>query len=37
MEAMSFYTANGCCDVGKLKKCPKEIAEREVKHMDIIS
>lgn len=29
--------SNGCCDVGKLKKCPKEIAEREVKHMDIIS
>lgn len=28
--------SNGCCDVGKLKKCPKEIAEREVKHMDII-
>lgn len=28
--------SNGCCDVGKLKKCPKEIAEREVKYMDII-
>lgn len=28
--------SNGCCNVGKLKKCPKEIAEREVKHMDII-
>lgn len=28
--------SNGCCDVGKLTKCPKEIAEREVKHMDII-
>lgn len=28
--------SNGCCDVGKLKKCPKGIAEREVKHMDII-
>lgn len=28
--------SNGCCSVGNLKKCPKEIAEREVKHMDII-
>lgn len=28
--------SNGCCNVGNLKKCPKEIAEREVKHMDII-
>lgn len=28
--------SNGCCDVGNLKKCPKEIAEREVKYMDII-
>lgn len=28
--------SNGCCDVGDLKKCPKEIAEREVKRMDII-
>ena len=28
--------SNGCCDVGKLKKCPKEIAEKEVKYMDII-
>lgn len=28
--------SNGCCNVGKLKKCPKEIAEREVKSMDII-
>ena len=28
--------SNGCCDVGNLKKCPTEIAEREVKHMDII-
>lgn len=28
--------SNGCCDVGDLKKCPKEIAEREVKYMDII-
>lgn len=28
--------SNGCCDVGRLKKCPKEVAEREVKHMDII-
>lgn len=39
---LAFYegevrlNSNGCCDVGKLKKCPKEIAEREVKHMDII-
>ena len=23
--------SNGCCNVGNLKKCPKEIAEREVK------
>ena len=29
--------SNGCCSVGNLQKCPKEIAEREVKHMDIIS
>lgn len=29
--------SNGCCNVGNLKKCPKEIAEREVKYMDIIS
>lgn len=28
--------SNGCCNVGNLKKCPKEIAEREVKYMDII-
>lgn len=28
--------SNGCCDVGNLKKCPKEIAEREVKYMDVI-
>ena len=28
--------SNGCCNVGDLKKCPKEIAEREVKYMDII-
>lgn len=28
--------SNGCCNVGDLQKCPKEIAEREVKHMDII-
>lgn len=28
--------SNGCCNVGNLQKCPKEIAEREVKHMDII-
>lgn len=28
--------SNGCCNVGNLNKCPKEIAEREVKHMDII-
>lgn len=28
--------SNGCCNVGILNKCPKEIAEREVKHMDII-
>nr|DAL31954.1 MAG TPA_asm: DNA TOPOISOMERASE I [Caudoviricetes sp.] len=28
--------SNGSCNVGNLKKCPKEIAEREVKHMDII-
>lgn len=28
--------SNGCCSVGNLQKCPKEIAEREVKHMDII-
>ncbi len=28
--------SNGCCDVGRLKKCPKEIAEKEVERMDII-
>ena len=28
--------SNGCCDVGNLKKCPKTIAEKEVKYMDII-
>uniref|UniRef100_UPI003FED9F53 hypothetical protein n=1 Tax=Parabacteroides distasonis TaxID=823 RepID=UPI003FED9F53 len=28
--------SNGCCNVGNLKKCPKEITEREVKYMDII-
>lgn len=28
--------SNGCCDVGKLKKCPKEIAEKEVCKMDVI-
>lgn len=28
--------SNGCCNVGNFKKCPKEIAEREVKYMDII-
>lgn len=28
--------SNGCCNVGNLKKCSKEIAEREVKYMDII-
>lgn len=28
--------SNGCCNVGNLQKCPKEIAEREVKYMDII-
>lgn len=28
--------SNGCCNVGNLQKCPKEIAEREVKRMDII-
>ena len=24
------------CDVGKLKKCPKEIAKKEVCKMDVI-
>lgn len=28
--------SNGCCNVGNLKKCPKTIAEKEVKYMDII-
>lgn len=28
--------SNGCSDVDRLKKCPKEIAEKEVKRMDII-
>ncbi len=28
--------SNGCCDVGRLKKCPKEIAEKEVERMDVI-
>ena len=28
--------SNGCCDVGRLKKCPKEIAEKEVERMDIM-
>lgn len=28
--------SNGCCDVGRLKKYPKEIAEKEVERMDII-
>lgn len=28
--------SNGCCDVGKLKKCPKEIAKKEVCKMDVI-
>ena len=28
--------SNGCCDVGKLKKCPKEIAKKEVRKMDVI-
>lgn len=33
---LAFNEKNGCCNVGNLNKCPKEIAEREVKHMDII-
>lgn len=28
--------SNGCCNVGNLKKCPKTIAEKEVKYMGII-
>ena len=28
--------SNGCCNVGNLKKCPKTIAEKEVRYMDII-
>lgn len=28
--------SNGCCDVGNLKKCPKAIAEKEVKYMEVI-
>lgn len=35
-EKNGTANSNGCCNVGNLNKCPKEIAEREVKHMDII-
>lgn len=35
-DGVARLNSNGCCNVGNLKKCPKEIAEREVKYMDII-
>ena len=28
--------SNGVCNVGNLKKCPKDIAEKELKHMDVL-
>ena len=35
-DGVARLNSNGCCNVGNLKKCPKEIAEKEVRHMDII-
>lgn len=35
-DGTARLNSNGCCDISRLKKCPKEISERKVKHMDII-
>nr|DAI10584.1 MAG TPA: DNA TOPOISOMERASE I [Caudoviricetes sp.] len=35
-DGIARLNSNGCCNVGCLKKCPKAIAEKEVKYMDII-
>lgn len=35
-DGTARLNSNGCCNVGNLKKCPKTIAEKEVKYMDII-
>lgn len=35
-DGVARLNSNGCCNVGCLKKCPKAIAEKEVKYMDII-
>lgn len=35
-DGVARLNSNGCCNVGNLKKCPKEIAEREVKYMEVI-
>ena len=29
-------TSNGVCNIGNLRKCPKDIAEKEVAHMEVI-
>lgn len=35
-DGIARLNSNGCCNIGNLKKCPKAIAEKEVKYMDII-
>lgn len=35
-DGTARLNSNGCCNVGNLKKCPKTIAKKEVKYMDII-